>query len=199
VIENIFTIFLENLNYFSIALLMVIESSFIPFPSAVVMIPAGFLAYQGKLNIFFVIFSGIVGSILGALVNYYIGLKLGRKLILKYQRFLFINTKHLEWTEEYFKKNGAKTIFFCRLIPAVRQYISIPAGFARMEMKKFIFFTTLGVGIWVAILTCLGYFLGVVIAKNVVSIFNYIVIGLLMVMFFMIVLFYFISRKSKKH
>lgn len=197
-IENIFAYFLNNLNYFTIALLMTIESSFIPFPSEVVMIPAGFLAYQGKLNIFLAIFSGIIGSLLGALINYYIGLKLGRKLITKNKKFLFINIKHLDWSEKYFKKHGGKTTFFCRLIPAVRQYISIPAGFAKMDIKQFIIFTSLGAGIWVIFLTFLGYFLGLSVAQNVAYIFNYIMYGLLgiiVLVFGIIIAYKFIIRK----
>jgi len=199
-IETLFTYFLNNLNYFSIALLMTIESSFIPFPSEVIMIPAGYLVYQGKLNIILVILSGIVGSIIGALINYYIGMKLGRHLILKYKKFLFINTNHLEWSEKYFKKHGSKTTFFCRLIPAVRQYISIPAGFAKMDLKKFIFYTALGAGIWVTILTLLGYYLGLAIAQNLIHIFNYIMYGLIGVIGIVLcgVIIY-KQIKSKKH
>lgn len=199
-IETLFTYFLNNLNYFSIALLMTIESSFIPFPSEVIMIPAGYLVYQGKLNIILVILSGIVGSIIGALINYYIGMKLGRHLILRYKKFLFININHLEWSEKYFKKHGSKTTFFCRLIPAVRQYISIPAGFAKMDLKKFIFYTALGAGIWVTILTLLGYYLGLAIAQNLIYIFNYIMYGLIGVMALVLcgVIIYKLI-KSKKH
>lgn len=199
-IETFFTYFLNNLNYFSIALLMTIESSFIPFPSEVIMIPAGYLVYQGKLNIILVILSGIVGSILGALINYYIGMKLGRHLILRYKKFLFININHLEWSEKYFKKHGVKTTFFCRLIPAVRQYISVPAGFAKMDLKKFIFYTALGAGIWVTILTLLGYYLGLAIAQNLIYIFNYIMYGLIGVIVLVLcgVIIYKLI-KSKKH
>jgi len=202
IIETMFSYFLENLNYFSIALLMAIESSFIPFPSEVIMIPAGFLAHQGKLNIFLAIISGIFGSIIGALINYYIGLKLGRHLILKYKKFLFINIKHLEWSEKYFKKHGNKTTFFCRLIPAVRQYISIPAGFAKMDLKEFILYTVLGAGLWVVILTYFGYFLGLSLALNVVHIINYIMYGLLGLILLAIAIVYLfkkIKSKNRKH
>ena len=196
-IEGIFAYFLNNLNYFSIAILMAIESSFIPFPSEVVMIPAGFLAYQGKLNLILVIFSGIIGSLCGALINYYIGMKLGRTLILKHKKFLFINTNHLEWSEKYFKKHGSKTTFFCRLIPAVRQYISIPAGFAKMDIKKFIIFTTLGAGIWTIFLTFLGYFLGLSVAQNIAHIFNYVIIGLLAAIVLLIIGIYILKYNTK--
>lgn len=199
-IQTIFGYFLNNLNYFYITLLMTIESSFIPFPSEVVMIPAGYLVYQGNLNLFIVIFCGILGSIFGALVNYFIGYKLGRSLILKYKKFLFINTSHLEWSEKYFKKHGNKTTFFCRLIPVVRQYISIPAGFSKMNMKDFIIYTAIGAGIWVAILTFLGYYLGLAVSKNIISIFNnimYVLIGLFLISFVIIIIYKF--YKKHKH
>ncbi|MFA5745803.1 MAG: DedA family protein, partial [archaeon] len=104
--ETLFGFFLNNINYLSIFILMTIESSFIPFPSEVIMIPAGFLVATGKLNIFLAILFGILGSIVGAVINYVIGKYLGRKLILKNKKFFFINEKHLEWSEKYFKKHG---------------------------------------------------------------------------------------------
>ncbi len=198
-ILEIFSYFLNNLNYFSITLLMAIESSFIPFPSELVMIPAGYLAYQGNLNLFLAVICGIVGSIAGALVNYYIGLKLGRNIILKHKKFLFINSKHLEWTEEYFKKHGAKTTFIGRLIPTVRQYISIPAGFAKMDIKEFILYTALGAGIWSLFLALLGYFLGLSLAQSIVSIVNYLILGVIAVVCVIGLVVYLVKRKNKKH
>jgi membrane protein DedA with SNARE-associated domain len=195
--EGLFAIFLNNLNYFSIFILMTIESSFIPFPSEVVMIPAGYLVSTGKLNIYLVILFGILGSIAGAVVNYVIGKYLGREIILKHKKLLFINEKHLHTTEKYFKKNGSKTIFIGRLIPVIRQYISIPAGFANMHFGKFILFTSLGAGIWTAFLTILGYSIGQSAAQGVVHIIN-IVLVFIVVVFAGVFAFYRIS-KTKKH
>ncbi|MFA7708585.1 MAG: DedA family protein [archaeon] len=194
--ETLFGFFLNNINYLSIFILMTIESSFIPFPSEVIMIPAGFLVATGKLNIFLAILFGILGSIVGAVINYVIGKYLGRKLILKNKKFFFINEKHLEWSEKYFKKHGVKTTFFGRLIPVIRQYISIPAGFADMPFGKFVFYTGLGAGIWVTILTVLGYYVGQSVATNLVQVFN-IIMYVLIVVFAILVVIFLLKRKNK--
>ncbi|MBL3519735.1 DedA family protein [Arcobacter lanthieri] len=141
--------------------MMFIESSFIiPFPSEVVMIPAGYLAYKGEMSMFLVVLSGILGSLTGALFNYYLALKLGRKLLLKYGNYVFIKEETLEKIEQFFKEHGHISTFFGRLIPVVRQYISLPAGLAQMNFAKFTLYTTLGAGIWMIVLAYLGYFLG---------------------------------------
>ncbi|WP_198305077.1 DedA family protein [Arcobacter vandammei] len=150
-----------SLGYFGIFIMMFIESSFIiPFPSEVVMIPAGYLAYKGEMNIFLVILSGILGSLFGALFNYYLAMKLGRKFLIKYGNYVFIKVETLEKIEKFFKEHGHISTFFGRLIPVVRQYISLPAGLAKMNLAKFSLYTTLGAGIWMIVLAYLGYFLG---------------------------------------
>lgn len=194
--ETLFSYFLNNINYLSIFILMTIESSFIPFPSEVIMIPAGYLVAVGKLNIFLAIFFGILGSIAGAVINYVIGKYLGREIILKHKKCLFINEKHLHTTENYFKKNGAKTTFIGRLIPVVRQYISIPAGFANMNFGKFILFTTIGAGIWVAFLAILGYSVGQSAAQGIVHILNIILVFIVVVVIG-VFSFYNISKANK--
>jgi len=150
----------HDMGYLGIVFLMTLESSFVPFPSEVVVPPAGYLAAQGKMNIYLVILSGVTGSILGALVNYYLAVFMGRSLLEKYGKYLFLPVERLNKMDEYFKVHGEITTFVGRLLPAVRQYISFPAGLARMNMPKFIFFTSLGAGIWVVILAVLGYFVG---------------------------------------
>jgi len=150
----------HNMGYAGIVIMMALESSFVPFPSEVVVPPAGYLAAQGKMNIYLVVISGVTGSIIGALVNYYLAVFMGRALLVKYGRYLFMPVERLDKMENYFKVHGEITTFVGRLIPGVRQYISFPAGLARMNMPKFIFFTSLGAGIWVVILAILGYFVG---------------------------------------
>ena len=149
-----------SLGYIGIFLMMFLESSFFPFPSEVVMIPAGYLAYKGEMNIYIAIVVGILGSLAGALFNYYLAVKFGRKFLIKYGKYFFIKEPTIVKMEEFFKSHGHISTFSGRLIPAVRQYISFPAGLARMNLFIFCIYTSLGAGIWVIILTLLGYFLG---------------------------------------
>lgn len=150
-----------------VLLLMAIESSFIPFPSEVVMIPAGFMAARGEFvppeptaGLLVAIVAGILGSLAGAFVNYGLSLRLGRPFVHRYGKYFFLPPAALERAEQVFRRHGEITTFVCRLIPAVRQLISIPAGLSRMHFGRFALFTGLGAGIWVLILTLAGYALG---------------------------------------
>lgn len=149
-----------KLGYIGIVLLMGLESSFVPFPSEVIMAPAGYLVSQGKMNIVLVIVCGILGSIMGSLLNYWIAARFGRGFLLKYARFFFINEERFAKFEKFFNTHGEITTFIGRLIPVVRQYISFPAGLVRMNLGRFIFYTGLGAGIWVIILVAVGYIVG---------------------------------------
>jgi len=149
-----------SLGYIGIFIMMFLESSFFPFPSEVVMIPAGYLAYKGEMNIYIVVFSGIAGSLTGALLNYFLAVKFGRAFLINYGKYFFIKEETISKMEDFFKSHGHISTFSGRLIPAVRQYISFPAGLARMNLFRFSFYTTLGASIWVVILTLLGYYLG---------------------------------------
>lgn len=148
------------LGYPGIFLMMFLESSFFPFPSEVVMVPAGYLAYKGEMNIYIAILCGVAGSLAGALFNYYLAIKFGRKFLIKYGKYFFIKEETITKMEEFFKTHGHISTFSGRLIPAVRQYISFPAGLARMNLLIFSIYTSLGAAIWVVILTLLGYYLG---------------------------------------
>lgn len=148
------------MGYPGIVLLMFLESSFFPFPSEVVMVPAGYLASRGEMDIFLVVAAGIGGSVLGAVFNYYVACKLGRPVLLKYGGYIRLNEKTLKGAEDYSKEHGEISIFIGRLIPGLRQYISLPAGLCRMRLDRFVIYTSLGAGIWVTILTVIGYLLG---------------------------------------
>lgn len=156
---------LDHLNYWTITLLMTIESSFIPFPSEVVIPPAAYKAAVGKeLNIYLVVLFATIGANLGALINYYLAYWLGRPLIYKFANSRFghmclIDEAKVQHAEDYFDRNGALSTFIGRLIPAVRQLISIPAGLARMKLSTFLIYTTLGAGLWNIILAAIGYYL----------------------------------------
>ncbi len=155
----------DGMGYLGVFILMAIESSFIPFPSEIVIPPAGYLASTGSMNLFLVIVFGILGSILGALINYFLAYFLGRKFAysfakMKIAKYLLISEENLQKSEELIRKYGASSTFFGRLLPAIRQLISIPAGFSKMNLFCFLFFTALGSGIWVTILAFLGYFFG---------------------------------------
>jgi len=149
-----------GLGYWGILILMFIESSFFPFPSEVVMIPAGYLASKGQMNIYLAVFFGIGGSYLGALFNYFLARKYGRDFLIKHGKFFFITPKKLEKLESFFEKHGHISTFNGRLIPGIRQCISLPAGFAKMNIIVFSIYTILGAGIWVSVLALLGFFLG---------------------------------------
>lgn len=156
---------LDNLNYWTITLLMAIESSFIPFPSEVVVPPAAYKAYHGELNIWLVILFSTLGAEVGALVNYYLAKYLGRPIIYSFAesrvgRMCLLSAKKMEQAEAFFNKHGVISTFIGRLVPAVRQLISIPAGLARMNMPKFLIFTALGALTWNSILAMLGYVAG---------------------------------------
>jgi len=148
------------LGYFGIFVMMFLESSFFPFPSEVVMIPAGYLAFLGEMNLWISIIMGILGSIAGALFNYYLAIKLGRRLLLKYGHYVFFTQETLDKVESFFQKHGSFSTLSGRLIPVVRQYISLPAGLARMHLGLFCLYTGIGAGIWVSILALLGYYFG---------------------------------------
>lgn len=140
--------------------MMFLESSFFPFPSEVVMVPAGYLAHKGEMSLTLAFMAGTLGSLAGAIFNYYLSYFFGRPLIQKYGKFVGITDKKMQKFENFFNKHGEISTFNCRLIPGIRQYISLPAGLTKMNVLKFSLFTTLGAGIWVGILLWVGYFLG---------------------------------------
>lgn len=161
-IAELFQGALENLNYFWVTFFMMIESSFIPFPSEVVVIPAAFMAAEGTMSLPLVILFATIGGLLGATINYVLSYTLGRKIIYafadsKLGHLCLLDSEKVAYAEEYFRKRGVLATLIGRLIPAVRQLISIPAGLSKMNFGKFAFFTFLGAGSWNLILAGIGY------------------------------------------
>ena len=153
---------LENLNYGTITLLMAIESSFIPFPSEIVVPPAAYKAAQGELNIWLVILSATLGAVIGAFINYYLALWLGKPVIYKFANsrlghMCLLDQQKVMKAEDYFVRHGAIATLVGRLVPAVRQLISIPAGLSRMNIGKFALYTAIGAGLWNCVLAGLGW------------------------------------------
>jgi len=149
-----------QLGYLGIFIMMFLESTFFPFPSEVAMIPAGYLSSQGEMSLVVAIVVGTLGSLIGALFNYYLAKKYGRVGVLKFGKYFLFTEEKLIKMENFFIKHGSFSTFVSRLIPAVRQFISLPAGLSKMPLGKFTLYTALGAGIWVVVLTLLGYFIG---------------------------------------
>ena len=170
--SEFFQWFVENANYLFVFIFMTIESSFIPFPSEVVVPPAAYLACTGSdMNFGLVIVFATLGALTGAFINYYLALWIGRPIVYRFANSRFghaclIDQAKVEKAEAYFDKKGAISTFVGRLIPAVRQLISIPAGLARMNIGVFALFTALGAGIWNIILAGLGYWLSLHVSRE---------------------------------
>jgi membrane protein DedA with SNARE-associated domain len=190
---------IKGSGYLGIFIGMTIESSFFPFPSEVVLIPAGVLVSRGEMVFSLVFFAALLGSLLGALINYYLAFFLGRAtvdlLISKHGRKFFIKKESLDRTDNFFNKYGGITTFTGRLIPVIRQLISLPAGFARMNIAKFCLFTGLGAGIWATILIFIGYFFN----ENLEWVnSNLNILSFILVLFSMIILLIYFLVKTKK-
>jgi membrane protein DedA with SNARE-associated domain len=162
--HSLFDWYMANLNYFTIALLMAIESTFLPLPSEVVIPFASYKAAQGDLNVFLVVIFGTIGALSGSLINYTLAYYLGRPIVYKFadsrlgKVFLLSKEKVIN-AEDFFIRNGKTSTFIGRLVPGVRHLISIPAGLAKMNLRDFMLFTFVGAGIWNIILAIIGYYL----------------------------------------
>ena len=202
-----------------VLVLMAVESSFIPFPSEIVLIPAGFMAsrsefYPGdslQFSLSIILIAGILGSLLGATINYCLSLWLGRPFLYRWGRYFFIKAENLKKAEDVFLKNGEITTFICRLVPVIRQLISIPAGLSRMNYFRFVLFTGLGASIWVMMLTYIGYYLGahsegmsygelVYKGKEIISAnLTWIILALVILSFIYFTLKRYLKTQSKSH
>jgi membrane protein DedA with SNARE-associated domain len=163
---------LEHLNYWTITLLMAIESSFIPFPSEVVVPPAAYkAAATGELNVWLVILFATLGALIGALINYFLALWLGKPIVYKFANsrighMCLLDEQKVIKAEQFFIRYGVAATLVGRLVPAVRQLISIPAGLARMNLAKFALYTAIGAGLWNCVLAAMGYFLEAVVPEE---------------------------------
>lgn len=162
--HSLFDWYMANLNYFTVALLMAIESTFMPLPSEIVVPFAAYKAAQGDLNVFLVVLFGTLGALCGSLINYFLARYLGRPLVYKFAgsgigRLFLLSEDKVRHAEEYFVRNGRSSTFIGRLVPGVRHLISIPAGLARMNLRDFVFYTFIGAGIWNIILAVVGFYL----------------------------------------
>ena len=197
-IQNLVDIILNIINqfgYLGIIIGMAIESSFIPFPSEIIMIPAGYLAFQGKMNIYLAIICGIIGTLLGATFNYFLAKKIGRPVLVKYGKYFFISQKTIEKTEGFFIKHGEISTFTGRLLPGIRQLISLPAGAFGVHFGKFLFLTALGSGIWISILAIFGFAIG----HNqhlIKEYFTYIKFGVIIFCILVIIIYTYVNRKK---
>lgn len=168
---NILYSLLDNLNYGTILLLMLIESTFIPFPSEVVVPPAAYNAAAGELNVFLVVLFATIGADLGAAINYGLAYYLGRPFIYRFAnsrwgKLCLLNQQKIEKSEKFFTDHGVTATLVGRVLPAIRQLISIPAGLAKMNFAKFILYTTIGAGVWNGILATMGWYLHSFVPKN---------------------------------
>lgn len=186
--------YIGEFGYWGIFILMFLESTFFPFPSEIIMIPAGYLAFKGEMNIYAIISIGILGSVLGALFNYYLARSFGRVFLLKYGKYFFIKEETLDKLQTFFIKHGELSTFNGRLIPGIRQLISLPAGLAQMNVFKFSFYTALGAGIWVVVLVILGYILGS--NENLVSQYLQTATLIALICVVLLTLFYIIRHKQ---
>jgi membrane protein DedA with SNARE-associated domain len=163
IFQQVLSWYMEHITYWTVFLLMAVESTIIPFPSELVIPPAAFKAANGEMNIFLVILSGSLGAVAGSLINYYLAKWLGTKLLIKFANtrlahLMMIDQSAIEKTEQYFLKHGKTSTLIGRLIPGIRHLISLPAGLANMKLRDFILFTAIGATAWNVILAMLGYF-----------------------------------------
>jgi len=157
---SLLTNFINEIGYLGIFIGMFLESTLVPIPSEAVMIPAGIAASQGAMNIYFAALAGISGNVFGAGFSYHLASSIGRPVLLKIGKYFFVKPSTIEKIEVFFKKHGPISVFIGRLLPGFRHFISLPAGIAKMNLRAFYFYTTIGSAIWTPILLAVGFFIG---------------------------------------
>ena len=203
------TSLLYNLNYPTILLLMLLESTVIPVPSELVVAPAAYHAASGELNVFLVVLFATIGADMGASINYFVALYVGRPVIYKFAnskwgKLCLLNQEKVEKSERYFDNHGVAATLTGRLIPGIRHLISIPAGLARMNYWKFLLYTTIGAGLWHAILAAMGWYLSTFVPEDeleaTIEQYNHYIVGAIVVLVVLAVVYFAIKtvRKQKK-
>jgi membrane protein DedA with SNARE-associated domain len=186
---------ISSIGYFGILLLMIMESMIIPVPSELVLTFAGFLISSGEMKFIIVVISATIGSLIGSLLSYYIGIYGGNRFVKRYGKYFLLDEESLVKTERWFSRRGELTIFLGRFIPVVRHIISIPAGMGKMNLKKFMLYTFLGAGMWNAFITYVGFVLGNN-WKTIKQYSDYVSFGVLVIL--IVLILYFIWRHVKK-
>lgn len=191
---------IEGWGYIGIFIIIAIESFAIPLPAEIVLIPAGFLVAEGKFSLIYLILISTIGSLVGSLISYFIAFKFGRKgtekLLKRYKTFTFLNKRHLNKSESFFKNNGPLTIFLSRFIPGFRHIISFPAGFSKMNLLKFSIYTLIGSGIYNSFLILIGYFAGTK-KEFIWSHFSLVFSGLLILFVISLIVYIKLKKKSR--
>jgi len=187
--------FVEHFGIWGIFIMTFLESTFMPIPSEITMIPAGYLVQQGKLDLVSVLVASIIGTIGGAYFNYWLARKYGRGLFIRYGKYFMMTPTKLAKLESFFYKHGSISTFIGRLIPGIRHYISFPAGLAQMDLKKFIVYTALGGAIWMSVLIALGYHIGE--NKELMTVYLPIIKGTMLLCIFVIGVTYVYRHKKE--
>ena len=199
---------LGNLNYGTILLLMLLESTIVPVPSELVVAPAAYHAASGQLNVVLVVLFATIGADLGASINYFVALYVGRPVIYKFAnskwgKMCLLNQEKVEKSEHFFDNNGVTATLTGRLVPGIRHLISIPAGLARMNYWKFLLYTTLGAGVWHAILAAMGWYLHAVVPEeeleSTIEHYNHYIVGAIVGLVVLVAGYFIIKRIIKKH
>lgn len=185
----------ETFGVWGIFIMTFLESTFMPIPSEITMIPAGYLVQQGKMDLLSVLIASVVGTIGGAYFNYWIARKYGRELFIRYGKYFMMTPAKMQKLEIFFVKHGAISTFIGRLIPGIRHYISFPAGLAQMDLKKFVIYTGLGGAIWMSVLLAVGYHIGE--NKELMSVYMPIIKGCILAALALLGLFYFWRHKKE--
>ena len=157
---DVFLQFIDGWGYYAVAILMALENACIPIPSELILGFAGYMIYAGRMTFTMAMVAGMVGGMLGSYFAYYVGHYGGRPFVDKYGKYFFVKKSHVDIAQEWFDKYGIKAVFFSRMLPVVRTFISLPAGFAHVDMKKFFFYTFIGSLPWTALILFIGMMLG---------------------------------------